>query len=92
MVQDSATWCNKVQEGATWCNMVQQLCGDYAFFGEHFWPKFGGGGHENILVDWGGGSGGGGGCQIICILNQGGDPMTVELATHTGALLETKVC
>ena len=39
-----------------------------------------------------GGGGGGGGCQILCLLNQGGDPMTVELATHTGALLETKVC
>ena len=25
------------------------------------------------------------------ILLQGGDPMTVELATHTGALLETRV-
>ena len=40
----------------------------------------------------GGGGGGGGGCHILCFLNQGGDPMTVELATHTGALLETKVC
>ena len=27
-----------------------QLCRDYAFFGGHFWPKFGGRGHKNILV------------------------------------------
>ena len=22
------------------------------FLGGHFWPKFGGGGHKNISVDW----------------------------------------
>ena len=27
------------------------LCRDYALFGGHFWPKFGSGGHKNILVD-----------------------------------------
>ena len=28
-----------------------QLCRDYALFGGHFWPKYGGRGHRNILKD-----------------------------------------
>ena len=28
-----------------------KLCRDYALFGRHFWPKFDGRGHENILKD-----------------------------------------
>ena len=28
-----------------------QVCRDYALFGGHFWPKFGGRGHRNILKD-----------------------------------------
>ena len=28
-----------------------QLCQDHAFFGRHSWPKVGGGGHKNILMD-----------------------------------------
>ena len=30
-----------------------QVCRDYALFGGHFWPKFGGRGHRNILKDRG---------------------------------------
>ena len=28
-----------------------KFCRDYALFGGHFWPKFDGMGHENILKD-----------------------------------------
>ena len=30
-----------------------QLCRNYALFGGNFWPKFGDGGHKNILMDRG---------------------------------------
>ena len=35
-----------------------KLCSDYALFGGHFWPNFGGGRHYNILMDQGCGLGG----------------------------------